>query len=64
MEMFSPRYFLSRPAARDTVPEASLRETVAAHVRACTRGVVATTAHERTRHFYRRSGWAWSQALV
>jgi hypothetical protein len=64
MEMISARYLQPQQGTRNTGTEASLREIVAAHFRACTNGVTAPTAHERMKRFYRSSGHAWSLALA
>jgi len=63
MELTRTRHTRSRPGLQDE-PEATLREVVAAHIRACARVVAAAAADDRSKRFYRSSGHAWSLALV
>jgi hypothetical protein len=64
MEMISARYLQPRQGLHNDANPATLRDTVTAHIRASTRGVGPTTAHERMKRFYRSGGHAWSLALA
>jgi hypothetical protein len=64
MDHVVTRHRPARPDARNAQPEPSPRELVAAHFRACARGVAAAVAHARTQRFYRASGHPWTAALA
>jgi hypothetical protein len=72
MDHVISRHRQARPGARNPQSEPrheqrtepTTRDVVAAHFRACARGVAAAVAHARTQRFYRASGHPWTAALA